>query len=101
MEDIAFDVICRIPLLSNQEIRRLLASESRHYEITKSLVNLLYNIVTVGSVPTTRLQKEYFEKYTRPVLDILSTKKPLYAKKRVFERNIDLVIRIAEACPPV
>ena len=99
MEGCLTDVICRFPKINRSEVRRILTSESNDLEITKSLLNLLHNIVRVGSVPVSPTQKAYFDDHVDQVLDLLSAKNSLAWKKALLEQNISLVINIAASCP--
>ena len=98
MDGIDFGAVRRLTNLGAQEVVRLL-NDDKDFRLTKSLTNLLYNIVSVGSVRVSRLQKEYFEQFTMPVLDLLSSKRSLLHKKKLLQRHPDLVFRIAESCP--
>ena len=92
-------VISSFPSLSKRQIRRILQGESRRFEVTKSLLNLLYNIVTVGSVAVSDGQRAYFDKNTELVWLLLSSSISLARKKASLEENISLVVNIAASCP--
>ena len=67
--------------------------------MTKSLLNLLYNTVVVGSVRTTTTQRDTLDKNRRIVWQLLSDRRSLAWKKRTLEANPALVILIASTCP--
>lgn len=101
MEGCDIKAICQIPRLSKREITKLLKEESGKLEITKSLLNLLYNIVEVESVPVTKIQIDIFKKYWGTVDELLSTGKSYKWKKAKLASNLNLVINIAASCPTV
>ena len=70
-------------------------------ELTKSLLNLLYNIIRVGSVKVSATQRSYFDKHANLVLKLLAKSTPLAWKKRQLQRNLPLVLNIAASCPRV
>ena len=74
--------------------RRHLASDS----LCTSLLNLLYNIVIVGSVPVNQAQRQALEQYTSTIWNILSKRTSLTAKCQLLIANPDLVIAIASTC---
>ncbi len=95
------DVIRQFPDLPKRKIRQILHSESSRLEVTKSLLDLVYNIVVVGSVPVAPVQKEYLDKHSDLVWHLLHTSKSLSSKKTLLEANIPLVVAIAASCPTV
>jgi hypothetical protein len=101
MEGLDIDRICRIPQLSKPDIRKLLKAESTELEVTVSLLNLLHNIVRVGSVSVSRTQKDFLDKNSALVLQLLSKNRSISWKKSQLETNIPLVITIAGSCPTI
>ncbi len=100
MEGCDVELISKIPRIPRAGVRKLLTSESPKLEVTKSLLNLLYNIVTVGSVPVSVTQKTYFDQHSEIVLELLG-KGSLKRKKTILEKDEALVINIAASCPTV
>ena len=98
MEGCDVKVIEQIPRLPRSRVRQLLKEESSDLEITKSLLNLLFNIVSVASVPVSRTQKAYFDQHADLVLALLG-RRSLKWKKAQLEREIGLVLNIAASCP--
>ena len=101
MEAFDLKLVAKIPHLSRANILRLFRAESERLELTTSLLNLLHNIVRVGSVPVTATQKSYFNAHSKLVLKLLNRKVPIDWKKKELEKNISLVINIAASCPTV
>ena len=93
------EVISQLPRLDRAKVRRILQSESAEREITKSLLNLLENIVRVGSVPVSETQRAYFDSHPEVVLNLLGSRKSIAWKKAVLEADISLVLNIAASCP--
>lgn len=99
MEDCLADELSTFNLLSPQRVYFVLQSESRHLELTKSLLNLIHNIVKVQSVEPTERQKQVFGHYEELVWQLLHPGLPLSTKKRLLEENVPLVVAVAESCP--
>lgn len=99
MENCLSGELAALSRLSPSRVAVILESESRQLELTKSLLNLLFNIVKVESVEATGRQKEVLEKYEAVVWTLLAPSLSLAAKKRLLQQNIPLVIAIAESCP--
>jgi hypothetical protein len=99
MEGCDSALISRLLQVSRADVRRLLKNESTQLELTKSLLNLLHNIVIVGSVPVSPIQKAFFDAHSNLVLLLTSKSKSLKWKKTKLEKNIALVLNIAAACP--
>lgn len=90
--------ISRVP---RRRVRRIIESESDQLEVTKSLLNILYNIVIVGSIPPTITQRAFFNKHSELVLELVSKYRPLHWKKQALQENVSLVINIAASCHTV
>ena len=99
MDGCAVDVISKFTKISRTKVHKFLKTESKSLEVTKSLLNLLYNIVVVGSLPVSKTQKVFFDQNSKIVLNLLGTTKSLRWKKQVLEDNIPLVLNIATSCP--
>ncbi len=95
---------CDVQLISNilriprPKVRKLLQKESSELEVTKSLLNLLYNIVVIGSVPVSQTQKDYLDRHSDIVHDLLGNRS-LKWKKAALEKDPALVLNIAASCP--
>ncbi len=92
--------ICQIPKLTRAQVRKLLEKESTELEVTKSLLNLLHNIVVVGSVPVSGTQKAFFDSNAVLVLGLLG-RRSLKWKRTLLLKDIAIVINIAASCPTV
>ena len=96
-----YDIIRQFPDLSKRKIKTILRSESSRLEVTKSLLDIVYNLVVVGSVPASTTQKEYLDQHSALVWQLLSKSKSLGWKKALLGNNIPLVVVIAASCPTV
>lgn len=101
MDGCDIEIISQLSRTSRYQVSKIINSESIELEITKSLLNLLYNIVHIGSVPVSPTQKAYFDKHSQLVFDLLKKSKSLKWKKAQLENNVSLVINIAASCPTV
>ena len=101
MDDFDLDLVTKIPNISRNEVLKLLHKESEQLPLTTSLLNLLHNIVIVGSVAVSESQKEYFDSHADLVLKLLNPKIDIFWKKRQLEKDISLVLNIATSCPTV
>ena len=101
MEGFEHKTIEGIQRASPVQIRQILRNETRDLEVTKSLINLLHNIVRVGSVPVTEAQRIYFDENSDIVLRLLNRKVSITWKKEALTKNLGLVRNIAASCPPV
>ena len=91
--------IAALSKLSHRRIFHVLQSDSpRHYELTKCLANILYNICTVQSIEVSATQKKLLEQHIHIVQDLLSRKVSLASKKSLFELHIPLVVLLASTC---
>ena len=93
------ELISQLPRLPRPKVRQIIKNESPEREVTKSLLNLLENIIRVGSVPVSQTQKAYFDKHSEVVLHLLGSRKSIAWKKKVLEEDISLVLNIAASCP--
>ena len=98
MEGCLCDVLSKFSSYSRAQIIHTISSESRELEITKSILNVLHNIVLVKSIEVTRTQKDFLDKEAELVWHLLS-KDSLKSKKAILESNPDLVACIAYSCP--
>ena len=93
--------ITRITRTPRTQVLKVLKTESPLFEITKSLLNLLYNAVIVGSLPVSQTQKDYFDTNSQVVRSLLDQSKSIKWKKDILTRNPALIINIASLCPIV
>jgi hypothetical protein len=101
MENFEHELVCQLARVNRAQIKRRLKDESGRLELTKSLLNLLYNIVKVGSVPVSETQKRFFDRNATLVLKLLNKSTSLKWKKQQLQRNAALVLNIAASCPTV
>ncbi len=101
MDGILVDVISTFPRLPRQKVKAIIRDESKDLEVTKSVLNLLYNIVIIGSVPVSNTQRAYLDSRSELVRSLLSSAKSLKWKKQQLESNLALVVNIAASCPTV
>ncbi len=94
------EIIKQIHRLPRAKVRQLLTKESSDLEVSKSLLNLLFNIVIVGSLPVTVTQKAFFDQHSDLVHELLG-RRSLKWKKAQLEKDIGLVLNIAASCPTV
>ena len=99
MEGCDTDVIARIAETPRAQVPRILKFESGQLEVTKSLLNLLFNAVIVGSLPVSLTQKVYFDNNANLVHQLVGTSKSLTWKKKELTENSSLAINIASLCP--
>ena len=85
--------------LSHRRIFHVLESESpRRYDLTKALVDVLYNLCVVRSIETDDDQKKIFEKYIDVIRPLVNKKTSLRTKKKLLQANVPLVLALAETC---
>ena len=98
MDGCLCEVLTKFNTYSKSQIRHTIKSESRELEITKSLLNVLHNIIVVRSLEVTRTQKDFLDTKSEIVWYLLSGKS-VKSKKEVLEDNPELVACIAFSCP--
>ena len=85
--------------LSHRRVFHVLESDRpRRFDLTKALVDVLYNLCVVESIETEETQKKVFEKYQDIIRKLLCKKVSLAAKKKLLQTNGALVIALAETC---
>ena len=99
MEGVDVTRVCQIVRTPRHKVKELLKAEGDDLEISKSLLNILFNLVTIGSLSTSREQKAFFDSRADTVRLLLDRRRSLQSKKETLEENIDLVIAIAASCP--
>jgi hypothetical protein len=95
MDGVDVDAIRKIQSSDRHQVKQILKGESRQLEVTKSLLNLVHNIVRVGSVPVSAHQRAFLDKNADLVLRLLNKKTSLKAKKDILESHPSLVLNIA------
>ena len=93
----------RLCKLSKAGVRKVLRSEGADLPITRSLLDLLFNIVYVKSLPQSETQAIFFANNKALVERLLkySTDRPPKWAKLIFETNTPLVYTIVDSCPTV
>lgn len=90
-------LVSKIHRLPRSKVQSLFTS-AKGDELAISLLNLLHNIVKVGSVQVSATQKAFFNENSELVLQLLG-RRSLAFKRQLLENNIDVVINIAASCP--
>ena len=99
LEECLCDVVSRLPHQNRGEVLQTLQSEPANLPVTKSLLNILENAVRIGSLPVSKVQKDFLDSHAQTVLALLNARKSLKWKKSALEANIPLVVNIASLCP--
>jgi hypothetical protein len=101
MEGVDLKAILAIKKTNKDGWKKIINGETKSLQVTKSLLNILYNIIRVGSVPYTDSQKEFFDNRSTTVYRLLSKSTPLATKKRILTRSPDIIANIVASCPTV
>ena len=100
MDDIDLHVIHEAATATSpSQIRSLLQAESKRQELTISTLNLLYNLVSVQSLPTTLAQRQFFDQRGEIVRLLLARNRSLEQKKHLLLEHPEIVRTVALACP--
>ena len=99
MQGCDVEIVNKIRRLSPKKVSAYLRNESKTLFVTKSLLNLVYNAVVVGSIPVSRIQRQILDENSSIVWQLISTKRSIAWKKRLLVRNPNLVLTIAALCP--
>ena len=106
MEGVLYDAIRLLKRAEPEEAYYLIRFESKHLEVTKSLLNILFNICFTKAITLTQRQKAAFRPFDKVVMKLLvgarqqtNRTTDLQGKRRLLLRNVDLVKLIAQACP--
>ena len=92
-------VVRKLMCMSPDEIEDLLlTTQTRHFELTKSLLNLLYNIVRRKSIRPTKTTRQAIDRNEVIVWQLLSGQS-LAAKTRLLADHLDLVYALSRSCP--
>lgn len=86
--------------LGAERVLQVLQAESSRMEITKSILNILFNICFTKAVVLTQKQKKLFKAYDQQCIQLLSNEYNLAEKKQMLIRAPDLIQLIAQTCPP-
>lgn len=95
------DLIAELAAFSRLSPPRALAilrNEGAHYEITKSLANLAFNLLRVESLEPSEAQKTVFERHPKALLILINPRQSLATKRRVLVANPQLATAIAATC---
>jgi hypothetical protein len=101
MEGVDTEIVKELAKSTRHEITVILGKESAQFEVTKTLLNILHNLVRVGSIPADKRKRKFFDDHSNLVLDLLSTRRSLKYKKKALARNPLVVINIATSWPTV
>lgn len=85
--------------LSDHQIHALLKTDAPDLVVTKSLVNLLYNLLVVQSVETPVHLHAAFESAVEAISGLLDVGRNLVQANRLLASNVPVVRLIAAACP--
>lgn len=106
MEGVLVTTVKLLRRLDDQQLVQVIKSESNRMELTKSLLNLLFNICFTKAIPLSRRLQNKFKVYDKLVIQLLTGARSqtnrtpnLKDKQRLLRQNPDLVRLIAEACP--
>lgn len=91
-------VVHSLTRLSDKEIVRVLEAETFRREVSKSVANILLNIVQVGSISLSKRQKQEFKALEHLVVTFLNLE-TLKSRRLLFIQNPQLVRSVASACP--
>lgn len=86
-----------IRTLTNAAIKSLIREEEA-FEVTRSLVTILHNILE-GNLSYTRVQRRYLTDHSDDVHDLLDEHESLRLKQEIFANNPSLVRHVAASCP--
>ena len=93
-------VVCKLLCMKSDELEDLLfTAQTRHYELTKSLVNLLWNIVRSKSIRPTKATRRAIERNEAIVWQLLGCSASLATKTRLLVEHPDLVYALSRSCP--
>ena len=85
--------------LSDYQIHALLKTDAPDLLLTKSLVNLLYNLLVVQSLETPPDQRKSFEAAAKQISAILDAGANLPLANRLLATNVSVARLIASVCP--
>lgn len=103
------DTIRQLSRLPQREVQNILLAEPPQYKVTRSLLNILFNVCFTRSVHLNQQQLRQFRPFEALVRTLLSRPRStstgrylepdIGAKHRVFLRNPALVQLLARVCP--
>lgn len=106
MDTLLVETVRMLRRLDDKEVGDVLRNESKRLEITKSLLNLLFNVCLTRAIPLSQRLKVKFRQYDKLALELLSganrrsnQTRDLRGKRRLLLRNLGFVRLLAETCP--
>lgn len=99
MDGCECQAVRKLPKLPVEKIKLIFKNESSPYVLTKSILNLLYNIIIVGSVSIGIHKRNIFDQNTELIWKLLSSKNSIHTKNKFLEKNPNFVKTIASICP--
>ena len=99
MDGCRSDILTSLAHATEEQIVVAIETETKYLEVTKSVLNVLYNIVSIGSIPISGATKSYLDNNSDLVLDLVSKSKPLWWKRQQLKRNPALAKIVAKTCP--
>lgn len=100
MEGVLGDKVRELKHLSSEGIVEALKNDSPALKLTKSLLNILFNICFTKAVPLSLTQGSAFKAFDKVVLRLLSRTETTKARPLLLAQNPQLVRLISEACLP-
>lgn len=85
--------------LSKPEFLLTLKSQDKNLELTRGLINIVFNLCHVQSIHPTDNQKRLFAEKIEIIEQLLSPRLSLKSKHNLLLRNISLALAITESCP--
>ena len=99
MENCDARVIAAVVDLSLTQIAALLKTDRPGFRLTLSIVNLLHNLLEVGSLPVPSALRESFEAELELVDQLLRPAAPHARLNRLLQRTPRFIRMLARACP--
>ena len=85
-------------LLNTHQIKLILKEDGQDFALTKSIINLLYNLISVQSIEASQSQRQVIEDKEDLVWQLLDPRIGIKSKKSLLLKNIPLVQVILESC---
>ena len=106
MEGVLVETVRLLKTLDPSKAIQVLRNEGKHMEVTKTLLNILFNICFTKAIVLSQRLRKAFRVFDRLVIDLLTGARRavnktegLREKRKVLLRNPELVTLIAKACP--
>ena len=103
------ETVRQLKHLPRQEVRNVLENETSRFEITRSLLNLLFNVCFTRSIHLNQQQLRQFRTFEPVVTELLDRPRStttgryqepdLRQKQRLFLRHLRLVQLLSRVCP--